>query len=153
MTWFHLEKWSKIDGVIEIQILISLTSKQKNPLQLSAPPHLTEPHLSCYVSCIPERRWWKSEWMDLAESGTWSLGLLLTWQSRHHRHQWPHHWPWPRIHQQPWQMSKIMTNDRTGSDKFSLVAHQIYGSTSYGPVMIDQRPIGYLNQVPISDFY
>lgn len=46
-----------------------------------------------------------------------------------------------------------MTNDRTGSDKFSLVAHQIYGSTSYGPVMIDQRPIGYLNQVPISDFY
>ena len=46
-----------------------------------------------------------------------------------------------------------MTNDRTDSDKFSLVAHQIYGSTFYGPVMIDQRPIGYLDQVPVSDFY
>ena len=35
-------------------------------------------HLSCSASCVPEKRWWRSEWTDLAISGAWSPGLLLT---------------------------------------------------------------------------
>ena len=44
-----------------------------------------------------------------------------------------------------------MTSDVNNSDKSSLMTHQRYGSMSYGPLMIDQRPISYFDQVHIND--